>query len=412
MRLFLFNNIRELHKINNRTKQNYTMKTRILTLSLLINGMLFSQNVTTLVGPNSGINDALVVDSLGNIYGSDFGVSTTGGSSVYKIDTDGNVSTFSTGYSSCNGLAFDHQGNLYVVDFTSSNQDHQVYKLDQNGAKTAYGPKIPGASGIIFDPLSDTLYVSQYTSSSNSISKLAPDGTVSLYCNHSLLNGPVGMAYDDQYNLYVANFSDGEIYKVTYAGDSLEFIGKVPKSGSWGIGFLTYASGYLYATGIGVHKIYQISTNGVVTEFAGTGNPGNTNGNAQNAEFNRPNGIATNKNQDKLYISDYGTKNIRVISDIVSGVALTEDSDNFDFRNYPNPIVNGTTFSYQLEQSADVLLEVIALDGRVVYHKNIPNQSKGKHQYYWNTKGLNPGMYVVKLSSRGKTATQKVSVLQ
>ncbi|UTW66169.1 T9SS type A sorting domain-containing protein [bacterium SCSIO 12643] len=367
------------------------MKTRILTLFLLINGMLFSQNVTTLVGPNSGINDAIVVDSLGNIYGSDFGVSTTGGSSVYKIDTAGNVSTFSTGYSSCNGLAFDHQGNLYVVDFTSSNQDHQVYKLDQNGAKTAYGPKIPGASGIIFDPFSDTLYVSQYTSSSNSISKLAPDGTVSLYCNHSLLNGPVGMAYDDQYNLYVANFSDGEIYKVTHAGDSLEFIGKVPKSGSWGIGFLTYASGYLYATGIGVHKIYQISTNGVVTEFAGTGNPGNTNGNAQNAEFNRPNGIATNKNQDKLYISDYGTKNIRLISDIISDV---DDLDKeVQWSVYPNPVSNLITIEFSDLQSRQQI-QIYNANGQLVKTATIYSQVP------LDVSDLPSGLYLIRMVNK------------
>jgi len=347
------------------------MKAKILMVFLLINGTLFSQNVTTLVGPNSGINDALAIDSLGNIYGSDFGVSTSGGSSVYKIDTAGNVSTFSTGYSSCNGLAFDHQGSLYVVDFTSSNQNHQVYQLDQTGAKTAYGPKIPGASGIIFDPLSDTLYVSQYTSSSNSISKLAPDGTVSLYCNHSLLNGPVGMAYDDQNNLYVANFSDGEIYKVTHAGDSLEFIGKVPKSGSWGIGFLTYASGYLYATGIGVHKIYQISTDGTVTEFAGTGTAGNTNGSAQNAEFNRPNGIATNKNQDRLYISDYGTKNIRLISDIISGV---DDLDKeVQWSVYPNPVSDLITIEFSDLQSRQQI-QIYNANGQLVKIATIYSQ--------------------------------------
>ena len=138
------------------------MKNKILLIFLLINWNLMAQNVTTIVG-SSGINDALVVDSIGNIYGADFGVSSTGSSSVYKIDTAGVVTTFSTGYSSCNGLAFDHQGNLYVVDFTSSNQNHQVYKLDDTGVKTAYGPKIPGASGIIFDPLSDTLYAVSYT---------------------------------------------------------------------------------------------------------------------------------------------------------------------------------------------------------------------------------------------------------
>ena len=79
--------------------------------------------------PCNGL-DALIMDSLGNIYGSDFGSSTTGGSSVYKINTAGVISTYSTGYSSCNGLALDQNNNLYVVDFTSNANTHQVYKLD------------------------------------------------------------------------------------------------------------------------------------------------------------------------------------------------------------------------------------------------------------------------------------------
>ena len=386
------------------------MKSILQLMFLLICGNVMAQNVTTIVGPNSGINDALVVDSIGNIYGSDFGASSTGGSSIYKIDTAGIVTTFSTGYSSCNGLAFDHIGNLYVVDFTSAQQNHQVYKLDAVGNKTAYGPKISGASGIIFDPNSDTLFVSQYSGASNSISKLSPDGTVSLYCNHNLLNGPVGMAFDDNDNLYVANFTDGEIYKVTHGGDSLTFIAKVPNSGSWGIGFMIFANGNLYATAIGKHKVIEISTSGIMTDFAGTGFAGSTDGEAHLAEFNRPNGIATNWNQDKIYISDYTTKNIREISGIVSSTFEIPVSNISDFQNYPNPVKSHTTLSYELKEQGDVRLDVYGLDGRIVYQNNFQNLSKGNNQFLWNTEAFISGLYLVSITSNGQTTSKKICI--
>ncbi|MBK7787678.1 MAG: hypothetical protein IPJ54_03680 [Saprospiraceae bacterium] len=112
--------------------------------------------VSTLVGPNSGIEDALAIDKHGNIYGSHFGTPGTGTGVVYKLDTNGNKTAFASGFSSCNGLAFDHQGRLHVVEFGGNVNNSRVYQLDSLGNKTAYGPKIPGASGIVLDPLSDT----------------------------------------------------------------------------------------------------------------------------------------------------------------------------------------------------------------------------------------------------------------
>ncbi len=276
-----------------------------------------AQTVTTFVGPDIHVNDALIMDSDGNLFGSQFNQS--GGSAVYKITPDGTVSVFSDGFSAANGLDFDHDGNLYVVDYTSNIANHQIYKLNSFGEKTPYGPTIAGASGILFDPLSDTLYVTEYTNG-DKILKLAPDGGLVTYCEDDRLNGPVGMAFDDNNILYVANFTDGDIYKITHGGDSLTLIADLPNVSYWGVGFLAYASGYLYATGIGKHKIYQVSLDGEVVDFAGSGVPGLKDGSADTAQFNRPNGITTNAAQDTIYVSDFQTKSIRMISSITTGI--------------------------------------------------------------------------------------------
>lgn len=357
-----------------------------------------AQEVITIAGPNSGINDALIVDDGGNIYGSDFGQSTNGGSSVYKIDTDGGVTTFSTGYHSCNGLAFDNDGRLYVVDYTASASTHQVYQLDENGEKTAYGPTITGASGIIFDPLSDTLYVSQYNGNSNSITKLSPDGTLTLHTNHVLLNGPVGMAFDSAHVLYVANFNDGRIFRITENGDQVVQIADLPNQSFWGVGFLTYADGYLYATGIGTHKIYRVSLDGEVVDFAGVGTPGLVDGPAGEAKFNRPNGIATNNNQDKLFISDLVTYAVREIdlnattSTIETNQALLESAVIS-----PNPAREFTILEYKLQEGSTVGIELQSADGQIVRPLFKGEKSSGTHRLRIETNGLSAGMYYCKM---------------
>lgn len=387
----------------------------VVILYLILPDQAFTQTVRTITGPNSGINDALVLDNKGNIYGSDFGNSSTGASSVYKIDSAGVISTFSTGYSSCNGLALDHNNNLYVVDFTSITSTHQIYKLDSLGNKTPYGPNISGASGIIFDPLSDTLYVSQYNgTSSNQISKLSPDGSITLHCNHSLLNGPVGMAFDSKNVLYVANFNDGEIYKVSNNGDSLTLIANIPNVSFWGVGFITYANNYLYATGIGTHKIYKISLTGGLSVLAGSGTPGTLDGPAPMAEFSRPNGIATNLNQDKLYISDMNTNSVREVSGIQSSLNNKSNQYLSNFKlhqNFPNPSNNFTEIKYSLSENSYVQLQLFSKDGKLLKTLSSSNQRKGKHSYSINTNKYKSGLYYYKLVCNGNSETKKLVII-
>lgn len=387
-----------------------------LSICLYLFSHLSAQIVTTIAGPNSGINDALIVDSIGNIYGSDFNSSPLVSSSVYKIDTAGVLTTFSSGYSACNGLAFDHDENLYVVDFASPVTNSRIYKLDSLGVKTPYGPKIPGASGILFDPMSDTLYVSQYNGSTgNQISKLAPDGTVTLHTDHSLLNGPVGMAFDSVNVLYVANFTDGEIYKISPHGDSLTLLANIPNVSFWGIGFMTYASGYLFATGIGVHKIFKISLTGELTEFAGTGIPGSTDGTADIAQFSRPNGIATNSQQDRIYISDFTTESVREITSSqltgIEGSKLPRPFQIVSFSTFPNPATETTTLTYTLRQHSQVRLSLFSSEGRLIHPLLSERQNSGEHQFIMETESLAPGIYFCKLTSAGYTEVIRITVL-
>lgn len=178
---------------------------------------------------------------------------------------------------------------------------------------------------------------------------------------------------------------------------------------------MTYASGYLFATGIGVHKIYKISLTGEVSVFAGTGIPGSTDGTADVAQFNRPNGIATNARQDRLYISDYATESVRKISSSqLTGIKdpLSPPASPIGaYASHPNPASKATTLFYTLRKNSLIRIHLYSSDGRLVRHLLSERQASGAHQFLFETPNLTPGIYYCKLWGDGYAKTLKLTIL-
>lgn len=324
----------------------------LTTLFLIFISIIYAQNVTTFAGPDVGINDALIIDKEGNLYGSYFN-GNYNSAAVTKITPGGDISVFVDGFHSCNGLAFDSEDNLIVIDFTGNFQ-HQLYKVNKLGEKSEFGPIVRGASGIVKDPNSDTVYISSY--SNHKIFKLSPDGDLTEFYDGPELLGPVGLAIDDDDNLYTANFTDGKIIKIALDLLSIEEIADITDTNFGGVGFLAYTNGYLYATGIGDHKIYKLSTDGDLSLLAGTGNAGSDDGTALQATFNRPNGIYPSLTGDSLYISDYATQSIRIISGLNGNTTGIFSPVDININVYPNPSKDGfiNIESDQLMQSIEI----------------------------------------------------------
>ena len=94
-------------------------------LFFFFNYTLTAQEVSTFFSSSSiDVNDGLIFDAEGNLYGSDFEEG-----SVYKITPLGDASTFIDGLVSPNGLAFDSNDNLFVADFSNS----RIHKYDIDG---------------------------------------------------------------------------------------------------------------------------------------------------------------------------------------------------------------------------------------------------------------------------------------
>ncbi len=308
-------------------------------LLTLLSGLLElkSQIVSTFFNvPTKKIDDAMVLDHLGNLYGSHFM-----GTNVYKVTPSGVGSVFATGFNTPNGLAFDSQNNLYVCDLSGN----RIYKISYSGTFLDT-ISIQSPSGIIKSFSSDTMLFTQYTG--NKLSKLAPDGTISLIASGAPMLGSVGLAYDTIGQLYVANFTDRKIFSVN--SNTLTYVATVPGPSNGSLGFIAFTKGHLWGTGFNDHKIYKIEPNFIDSVVAYAGSTiGNTDGGIGTAKFNNPNGIISSVTGDSLFVSDFGSGRIRVISfSAVTGTA--EYSRHINTLNiYPSPSTDYITIEYDEE---------------------------------------------------------------
>lgn len=141
---------------------------------------------------------------------------------------------------------------------------------------------------------------------------------------------PTGVAVDASGNVYVADLRNNLIREIspagvvtTLAGSGLQ--GAVNGPGTVAsfnapTGIAVDASGNVYVGENDNDLIREISPQGAVTTFAGTGSPGSVNGTGTAASFNNPQGVAVDANGN-VYVADYSNNLIREISP--AGVVTT-----------------------------------------------------------------------------------------
>ncbi len=336
-------------------------------------------NVSTLVDGNGAVGDALVLDADGNMYATSFT------SQVAKVDPAGNVTILTSDMSLTTGITLqDSTGTLFVCN----NGSGMVITMPVAGGLLDTLLTGVGAGGLTLNATQDTLYMAQYQY--HRVSRMALDGTDTLtpWVTTGLF-GPVGIDFGDDGNLYVGNFTNGKIKKITPAGE-VSLLVHPPNTST--IGYLTNAQGHIYATSFSGHQIWKISYDGTPELYAGTGTPGHTDGPALLAQFNQPNGIAMSVVGDTLniWVSEYATKNIRRIIE-VNGVTsvITEDGpDAVDFRlgaAYPNPFRNGTSFVLDVDHPSEVRLSVHDSTGRRVRTLETGRSfARGTHVVRWD----------------------------
>lgn len=366
-------------------------KTLLLFAVLLASGLIgFSQTVTTF--SDGTPDDAITMDATGNIYCSNYV-----GDTVFKFTPLGEMTSFITGLNTPNGLAFNSNQELYVCD----GQGNTIYKYDIDGNLLNSYPIGGHPSGIVKSFNDDSMFFSLYLG--NKIMHLATDGTITEISSAPELSGPVGIVFDELGALYVGNYNNREIYKVLANGD-LEYLAQLPTEGGNlpNLGFITYGQGKLWGTVMGNDKIYTINPNAVddYSLFAGS-TQGSADGDIAEATFNTPNGIYYDSAEGKLLITDFGTKNLRIISDLVLG--NDEPSILSQYKVVPNPIQEGFRILKSNLFSSILSIQIYNASGELIV---------ANYDYHIgeliNTAGWSKGVYVVQIKSEEGTLIQKI----
>jgi sugar lactone lactonase YvrE len=142
-------------------------------------------------------------------------------------------------------------------------------------------------------------------------------------------NRPLGIGTDRAGNVYVADYENHVIRKISPEGLVTTLAGSTPATSGYvdGLGPIAEfynprsvavdAAGYVYVSDRNNHRIRRISPGGDVMTVAGTGAAGHVDGTGDVAQFEYPAGIAVTAGGD-LYVSDgFGQERIRLIERVI-----------------------------------------------------------------------------------------------
>ncbi|MGA2866576.1 MAG: SBBP repeat-containing protein [Verrucomicrobiota bacterium] len=252
----------------------------------------------------------VAVDNAGNVYVTDSfnctvrkvtpgGVVTTlaglAGSRAGSADGTGSAARFNYP----EGVAVDSAANVYVAD----THNQMIRKVTPGGVVTT----LAGNASI----------VNQW---GDAIGGYA-DGTGSA----ARFDYPNGLAVDSAGNVYVADTSNHTIRKVTPAGVVTTLAGQAGGSGSadgtgsaarfnWLSGVAADSAGNVYVADYGNNTIRKVTPGGVVTTLAGlAGSSGSADGTGSAARFYAPWGVAVDS-AGNVYVADYGNYTIRKVT--------------------------------------------------------------------------------------------------
>jgi len=211
-------------------------------------------------------------------------VSTLAGSEQDFADGQGDVARFNHPV----GIAIDAAGNLYVAD----QGNHCIRKITPNGE----------------------------------VSTLA--GGMAGFADGERLNAqfstPLGIAIDVADNLYVADWGNYRIRKVTPGGEVSTLVDDWEDGGSFAdsdasvarfhqpSGIAMDRAGNLYVTDTRNHRIRKVTQKGEISTLAG-GKEGFADGEGHNAQFRYPEGIAIDT-AGNLYVADIYNHRIRKVT--------------------------------------------------------------------------------------------------
>jgi len=212
---------------------------------------------------------------------------------------------------------------------------------DGTGTGASFNFEVGGPTiGVAVDT-NGTVYVADYKN--GKIRKITSGGVVTTLAgtDGGVISRPTGVAVDANLNVYVADATNLKIYKITsggvvttLAGSTQGFNDGQGESASFNYphGIAVDANMNVYVADAANNSIRKVTSEGVVSTLAGSSSPGFSNGTGADASFDRPTGVAVDANGN-VFVADRGNNLIRKITPegVVSTLAGT--GSNSIFRN-------------------------------------------------------------------------------
>jgi streptogramin lyase len=290
------------------------------------------------IGTNAALSGPtdIVVDVAGNLYISEYGNNV-----IRRVAPGGAVTTFAgdgtAGYkdgaldkaefNDPEGMVIDQVGNLYIADagnhvIREITVAGQVITFAGNGTSghvdgTGNVVEFASPKGLAMDKAKN-IYVADY--GNNVIRKISSTGTVTTFAGNgtagsnngdaanSSFHGPSGLTIDGSNNLYVSESSNGDIRQIIPSGTVSTFATGLTSP----VRVTIDGSSNLYAS-CGDNTIQKIDNTGKVSVYAGSGAPGFNDGSLLQSEFDGPVGVISNP-QGVLIVADNGNNRIRVVT--------------------------------------------------------------------------------------------------
>ena len=280
------------------------------------------------------LSKATNISSSSNPYFFTFAGSGTAGS----IDSTGTNATFGK----IEGISLDSKGNIFIAGLGNN----LIRKITPEGVVTTFAGSgavgssdgtgiaatFNGPSYMVIDSL-DNIYLTDIAN--HLIRKITPDAVVTTFAGSGTkattdgtgtaasFNSPWGIAIDSNGNLFVSEFAGHVIRKITPGAVVTTFAGSGTAGSLDSKGILASfkdpmdididSNNNIFVGDRGNHKIRKITSEGVVTTFAGSGTVGSVDSTGILASFNHPDAL-TIDSKNNIYVADFSNDNIRKIT--------------------------------------------------------------------------------------------------
>jgi len=344
---------------------------------------IYGQTVSTVVTNQSMDFEAVHWHPDGRIFVTDYI-----NGKLYKVDFDGSIETIVSGFSAIAGGGFDRAGNFYFAGINVG----KMYRLNDDYTYDEVGSGYNQPVAFLQSDTDDNIaYISAYGTSNVYRLDLTTNQSTE-FASESGISGPDGMIYDQDGNILIANYNNHQINKIDSDGNVSPFK-NIPAGGF--MGYITRHGNDIYVCSITAKKIYRINGNGQVENIAGSGFTGSTDGDALDATFGGPNGIAINATGDTILIGD--NKTIRMLTNFKTTGVKTQNLELQDFVASPNPVQDLFEVTYSYPKAFDLSFEILSFEGkRIIPFQTIRSQ-EGKNRIQIDCTNYPKGLYFIRL---------------